>query len=376
LASRFSIEGIFRAKDKLSGFFGAVESRASKFARTMGRGFRTASVSAAKLDRAVSTVGIGTIAAGAAVGAGMLSIGRAANSVEDSMAKIATVITPAAGTVQDALAETKRAAIDWSKSHADSVEQFLDASYNMNSAGLNSAQALEGTRTALLLATGTMGDAGTASNLVATLFNNMGNKAGDAAKQMTRVGDVLAKTQALFQIKDLEQLNEGFKMGTPAALQYGVSLEQLSNVMGTLNTAGLQGSMAGTAFSATMREMLGASKELGFQIAKTATGGVDFAGTVANIEKKFGSFSRMTDKQKAAFQKAFGDEGLRGLSLMLGKSGELAGNLDKITNSAGEMVGAATKSRARGPRASTFSATGSARSRSISVTRYCPCSTP
>jgi len=343
LANRFSIEAIFKGHDRLSGIFARIEGNAGRMARMTSRAFARVEGATAGVDRMMRTAGVTALAAGAVVGAGMAKIATSANEVEDSLAAVATVITPVAGTIQSALAETKRAAIDWSKSHADSADTFIRASYDMSSAGLDSAQAIAGTRAALTLATGALGDPTTASNLLAVVFQNLGDKAADSTAEMTRLSDVLAKTQAVFAIKNLEQLNESLKMAAPSAIQFGVSVEQVSNAVGTLNSAGLQGSQAGTAFSATLRQMLKASKALRFEIAKTESGGIDFAGTITNIEKRFGSFAQMSDETKGKFQQVFGDEGVRAVALMLGKTDLLRQNLDKVTNSAGAAAEAAAK---------------------------------
>lgn len=335
MAGKFSLEAIFTAKDGTRGVTAKIASRIDRMTRMASRGLGAMDRTMDSVHRGLGRFAIGIGAAGLAAGAGVAAIISPAMQLEDQLAKLQTVTTPTFGTMNEALAKSKKAALDWSKTHVATADQFIEAQYNMASAGLDNEQALAGTRAALTLATATMGDADTAGNLLATVFNNLGNKAAPVEKEMNRLADVLAKTQAIAQIKDLGQLNESLKMGAPAAIQFGVSVEQLSAALGFLNTAGLQGGMAGTAFAATMRQMGKASKALGFQIAKTKSGGVDFAGTIGNIEKKFGSFAKMSDKQKAAFQKAFGDEGIRSIALMLGKTEDFRKQLDAVTNSTG-----------------------------------------
>jgi TP901 family phage tail tape measure protein len=335
MAGRFSVHALFKLTDKMSGPIAKIEGRMSKFARNASHSLEKLDGKMGKIGSGMKHAGVAMLAGGASAAAGIASVVKPALELETAMAKVSTVITPAMGTVQEAMEKTKKAALDWSNQHTQSAEQFLEASYNMSSAGLDSEQALAGTTAALTLATATLGDAATAGNLLATVYNNMGNKSGDAGVEMMRLADVLAKTQAVFQIADLSQLNESLKMGAPAAIQYGISVEQLSNAVGSLNTAGLQGGMAGTSFAASMRNMQKASKALKFEIAKTETGGVDFAGTLGNIAKKYGSFEKMTDKQKLAFQQAFGDEGLRAISLLLGKTELFDKNLEAITGKTG-----------------------------------------
>lgn len=343
MSGRFSIQAIFSAVNRFSQPLAKMDSDLMRATRRMSRGLKSVDSALGGVHRGL-VVGAKAAGAGmAAAGAGVAAVALPALKVEEAISKVSTVITPFAASMQDALAQTKASAVAWSRSHVQSIEEYLDASYNMSSAGLNHVQAIAGTEAALTLATATMGEAATAGNLLATVYNNMGNKGADAEAEMKRLGSVLARTQALFQIADLSMLNEGLKLGAPAAIQYGVSVEQLSAAIGALNTAGLQGSMAGTAFSASMRNINKASKALRFEVAKTADGGVDFAATLGNIATKYGSFDKMTDKTKAKFQKAFGDEGLRAISLLLGKTDEFNKQVMKVTDSLGAAESAQSK---------------------------------
>jgi hypothetical protein len=157
---------------------------------------------------------------------------------------------------------------------------------------------------------------------------------------MTRLGDVVARTQQYFKIANLGQLNEGLKYAVPVAKQYGISLEQVSTALGVLNTAGLEGSMAGTAFGAAMRQMIKASQDLGFTLVRTSDGGVDFIATIEAIKSKFGSFDEMTDETKLKLAKAFGDEGLRAISIFMGATSDMRKAHGELANAAGVTASA------------------------------------
>src|SRR6185503_14688695 len=133
----------------------------------------------------------------------------------------------------------------WSKAHRDSATEFLDSTYMMLSAGLNEKAAIEATRVGMTVATATFGNGADAASLLATVYNNMGDKTRDVSTEMTRLGDMLTKTQQTFQFANLDQLNEGLKYGIPTALQFGMQIDELSTIIGELNNAGLQGSLAG-----------------------------------------------------------------------------------------------------------------------------------
>gem|GEM_PF-5601717 len=275
-------------------------------------------------------------------------------NIQDSMASVNTVLNnanSAHGSLKSSYDAIKQSAIDWSQAHSDSAQKFVDTSYNMISAGLNSKAAIMATQQAMLLAKGTNGESTGAANLMAIVYNNMGKSLKDSAgnvlgmdASLGKISDTLSRTQGEFQILDLNQLTEGMKYGIPAALQYGVQLDQLSTIIGQLNTAGKQGSMAGTGFSSMMRNMVKASGDLNFKLAFNVEGdessGLNVINTLNNIKSKFGSIDLSEQMQ---LQKAFGDEGLSGLSLLLQNMEKLNEVSKVVTNSQGAAFDMASK---------------------------------
>jgi TP901 family phage tail tape measure protein len=308
-----------------------------KMAESM-KGFERAAQRGMKVAEFGAKMGVAGVLVGDAAGrakAALQGMMQPMVELEDRLGELRTVVTPASGSVVDAMGQMKSAAVDWSKNYSQRADQFVSASYMMSSAGLNHEQALAGTRTAMQVATATMGDQSTAANLLATIYNNLGNRSTSAATEMQRLGDITTKTQQMFQIKDLAQLNEGLKYAVPTAKQYRGEIEELYLVMGALNNAGLQGSMAGTAYSATMRNMMKASKSLGFEVARNSKGGIDFVATLENMRASLGPVSSMSDATTEKLKKAFGDEGVRSIVLLMDQTKLLKQQLGGIQGSAG-----------------------------------------
>lgn len=278
------------------------------------------------------------VSVGAAAGAVALwGILRPTQAVDRASRALETVVTPMYGSMEEDLRRVREAASAWAKEHVGSSAKFIETSYNMVSAGLTTEQAIEGTRKAIALATATKGEAAAAAEYLATVYNNMGNKAADVSAEMERLADITAMTQGFHAIKDLGQLMEGMKYATPVAKMYGISLEQVSAAIGVLNDAGIVGGSAGTAFTAAMRGMNKASADLGFAIARTAKGGVDFMGTMENLKAKFGS--RLLDpKVQQQLQEAFGDEGLKGVMSWMDKTQRLHDSLTALGGAAGKVA--------------------------------------
>jgi TP901 family phage tail tape measure protein len=230
-----------------------------------------------------------------------------------------------------------------SKLATASAGKFAEVSYSMLSAGLNAEQGIMATQQALILAKATMGDASEAAGLLATVYNNMGDKSAEVGVEMTHLSDVLAKTQAYFQIANLGQLNEGLKYAIPVAQQFGMSISEVTSVVGQLTTAGLQGSMAGTALGSMMSKVHDAAKKLDFSIAYDASGGVKLIDTLKNIQAKYGPINTWNTDTKLAFQEAFGQEGVRAVTLLQTSLGSLSTAYGEIANASGAAADMAGK---------------------------------
>lgn len=285
------------------------------------------------LGQKMTTTGAAVSGAAATMAFGLKSIIDPSMRVKSELQKLKTVTTSTMGSIDKSLSHTRKKAIEWSKAHTNSAQEYIRTTYMMASAGLKDQQAIAATETALRVAKATMADSAQTANLVATVYNNLGDKTANVTNEMGRLGDILTKTQQLFQLKNLGQLQEGLKYAIPSAKQFGTSVEELNVVLGKLNNAGMQGSMAGTAFASSMRKMISASQKLGFEISRTADGGISYIGTLKNIKKQFGGFDKMSDETKMAFQKAFGAEGLRAISLLSGEVGDLQQKLKQVKNS-------------------------------------------
>jgi TP901 family phage tail tape measure protein len=336
--SLFNMAVILTAVDHFSGPMQRVARSMTAFDRMAERGHAWSRVGQQITVASALTQGAATV-----MQRGLMSVLQPAQDVEDALAMVATVVQPMEGTVGDALGRVKREALEWSKAHTDTADEFVRTTYMMISAGLDERAAIEATKTSLGVATATMGDNIEAANLLAVVYNNMADKTADAQAEISRIGDTLTKTQQTFQFANLNQLTTGMQYAIPVALQYGSSLEEVAVIMGGLNNRGLQGSMAGTAWAATMRNLNKASKDLGFEIAKTADGGTDFIATLANIEAKFGAIVDLSPVMQERFKAAFGDEGMRAISLLVGESQNLSQAMLDVANSAGTVETAIQK---------------------------------
>lgn len=264
---------------------------------------------------------------GVAIAATMGLATHKAIQFEAALAPVKTVLSGTANEVESASSRIGKQAIAWSSQYKDSAEEYLGASYNLLSAGLNEQQAIAGTNMALKLATATLGDAVTSSALLGTIYNNFGDKTKNANQEMMALSDTVAKTQQLFQIANLGQLNDGLKNAAGSALAFKVSFDQTSAVVGQLNTLGITGGEAGTTFKNMMSKLSEGSAKLGYEVARTADGGVDLVKTLKNISA--------IGADGDTINKVFGTEAGKGISLLTAKIGDLEKGLLNIQGASG-----------------------------------------
>ncbi len=223
---------------------------------------------------------------------------------------------------------------EYSRTSLASDEEVLNIQYALHSAGFNEGAVDAAEERVHRLAKVTKGAAGQVGEIFAITFNNMAEgMAGTVEQKMNRIGNVLAKTQFQYQIRDFGQLGEGLKYASASAVAAKVPLEDMAAVVGQLNSAGLQGSVAGEAFRAMLRTMGKASEEFGFRIVRTKDGAMDLVGTLENFKNSIdsddvrmrleelvdASDGRISEQDALVqmIQEAVGEEGSRGFSLLL-----------------------------------------------------------
>ncbi len=110
-------------------------------------------------------------------------------------------------------------------------------------------------------------------------------------------------------------LGEGMKMAGAEAAGMKVPLDIIVTTIKQLHNAGLKSSISGTAFNAMLRQMNRASEELGFQIVRDKESMLDFVSTLQGLKEQVGGMK--AHEREGLLQKLFGDEGKKGLGLLI-----------------------------------------------------------
>ena len=279
--------------------------------------------------------GLGGLASTAAIG-GTLRKGFAqAFEIEGAAVRLRTVINDP--NTDPAMQKSLAHARDYALNNIATENEILSIEYALNSAGLAADTARVAATVTDQVAKVTGGAAEATGEVLATVYNNLGRSMqGTDEEKFARVGDILAKTQLKFQLKDFNQLGESLNQGAAAMSTYNVPLEQGVTLLGLLNTAGKKGGSAGTALNAVMRGLSKAQEELGMEIVRTSNGELDMIATLESLESALDGLG--IDERAVLLTKAFGDEGMSGIDPMLRELKNLKGALDEVTDGSRGIV--------------------------------------
>ncbi len=232
----------------------------------------------------------------------------------------------------------KKAAQEWERVHNGSAAAYIEMTDKMSAAGFKDVDAIRATRQVLTLATGTMSDASTASEILVYSYQQLGDKTKSVASEMKKHADMTAKVQQVYSMRGLGEFTDAMKDALPAASLMRQKYEEVAVAVGTLQRAGWQGGKAGGSYASILSQMEKASGELGFTMVKSADGALDFVATVDKISGKYGDLRKITPQVREELKAAFGDDGIRMLMVFQQQSGQMKKSMDDLRNSTGEAA--------------------------------------
>ena len=320
--------GARKAKESISGITESVQK--------IGNGSQSLSVAT---NLALVTGQLDRFSSG--ISAAVAVPGTLAASVESSMSRVSTVLDETntiGGDVPGTLAAIKKKAQEMAGGIGPAtlgMEEFNNSTFSLISSGLKAEQAIAGVTQATLLAQATGDSAAVAVSTLGGVYNNFGNKLSDSAAEMGKLSDIIARTHQYFAFENLEQFSTGLSNAAGAAIGFKVPFEQSAAVIGQLNSNMIVGANAGTAMKSILSQMGNASKRLGFEIAKTADGGVDLVATLQKIAA--------AGLSGAALTKAFGTEAGPAVGILTENLQALQGGYEAVSDSAGTTLAGAEK---------------------------------
>jgi TP901 family phage tail tape measure protein len=208
-------------------------------------------------------------------------------------------------------------------------------------AGLSVDQSLAAIPKTLQLAAAGGLDLAAAADISTNVLAQMGMTVGELA----RINDVLSLAQAKANFNVLE-LFEAMRPTAVTAKNLGISLEELTAVLGTMANAGERGSIAGTLLRNALTQMAGPSAKQ-IKIYKLLNINLrDFVAESGQIKNLTGFIGKLSELQKSGkltvpiLQALFGERGFRAVQILAGAG---ADEIDRLERSLAKAGGTAEK---------------------------------
>jgi TP901 family phage tail tape measure protein len=280
-------------------------------------------------------IGGASIAAGAAVAYGLKSMVDAAADVDHTMHYLSTNLDAGiAGTREYAQAQQFAEQMSVKFNYAQS--DIIDNLYRSKSFLGDWNTALAVTQASLAVAKGSMGDAATVGQQLATVFNDFGDKTKAVNPQISHFADMMAYISRNGAFHDVNELNAALGMSIGAAKAAGMSYADTLATLNAFQAVGIAnpGEALEESLQAFARGKL--QKDLGVALATTAAGGLDVIGTFVNLRKEMGAGTITVQK----FQEAAAALGIRGERALTAPIDQMVAMQKALTNPA-QVNGAA-----------------------------------
>lgn len=320
MASRFSIEAVFKAIDRMSAPVKRMNASIEKFSKGLGQVEKTTD----KVSSGLKKMGAAATAAAALTAAAIVDIVKTGAEFDRTLVGAAAKFDPAIKRGTEGFEKLRRAAEDIGERTEFNAQQGAEALKSLASAGFSVEQAIAALPGVVDLATASEVDLGTATEMATKALGAFGLKADDATqlgKNLTRVNDVMAFT-ANKTSASMEGLFESIKEGAPVAVAAGASMETFMAMAGKLSEAGIEGSVAGTTLKNVFLSLSAPTKRAADMLRKLRVSTRDANGNARDAVAVFADLEKATAglgtaARTNALEKIFGREAVAGASKLL-----------------------------------------------------------
>lgn len=251
---------------------------------------------------------------------------------EKSMSKVAGL----SGATEEELQKMKDTAKDYGRNSYFSATEASDAMGYMALAGWDAEQSIGALPGVLNLAASADMDLAEASDMVTDYLSAFGLEAKDAAY----FSDVLAYAQGNANTT-AEGLGEAFRNCAANMNAAGQDVETTTALLSMMANQGLKGSKAGTALSATMRDITNSMEDGAIRIGDTSIAVQDADGNFRDMTDILADVEQATNgmgsaERAAAMSSVFTADSIKGVNLMLNAGTDDARSFEnELRNSSG-----------------------------------------
>ncbi len=179
------------------------------------------------------------------VGTGVAAL-KMGSDFTDALAKVSTL----ADTTQVSMDDLKLGILDISNATGIAASEISGSVYDALSAGVDTADVLDYVQSNVMLVKAGFTDMGTAIDATSTILNAYGEKAYDVSK----IGDILVKTQDEGKIS-VDELGKNLGRVIPTASSLGVNMDQLGASYAIMTAKGQNASIATTNLNSMLGEL-------------------------------------------------------------------------------------------------------------------------
>jgi TP901 family phage tail tape measure protein len=349
MATKFAVETIFKAVDRISGPLTRMTSSVNRFANSAERSLGRVNKGLNSTSNAITGGIKATTAAAAVSGAALAKVVRTGAEFEQQITNAAAKFPGEIRRGTAAFEELSDAARQVGASTEFSASQAAEAVNFLAMAGFDAQQSIGALPKIVDLATAANLDLATASDIASDALGQFNMTSEDSEKQtanLSRIMDVMSKTATSANVT-VEQLFETFKDAGPVATAAGASIETVSALSGELANAGIKGSRAGTALRAVFGRLqapVGKSaevlKRLGIETRDSAGNMLDVVDILGTLDKSLANFG--TSEKAEILKTVFGEEPIAAVNVLLAAGSkrldDYRGQLEKTAGSTKKLA--------------------------------------
>lgn len=287
MASRFSVEAVFKAIDNFSSVVGGIQSKTQKMMKSVGASVEQLNGVVDKAIGGLKAIGAAALAAGGVAGAGLLHIVHAGADFEQSITNVGAVM----GKTRSQIADLEKEAMRLGVVTQFSSSEVAEAMEMMAKKGFDSSEILQGIPGVL----NAIAASGQGMAEVSTVVGSAIRGFGLEAKNASHVADLLAfaaeKTGAT-----ITDMGVALSNAAPTAKTLGVSIEDTAAAVGLMQKMGIDASTAGTAVATMLAKITKPSKDAAAQMAAMGIKFKDAHGNALPFVQILGQFVKAGDK--------------------------------------------------------------------------------
>lgn len=336
MATKFSVETVFKATDKVSGVLARMSSNVTRFADKAERSLNRVNAGLNNTSAAIGNGVKATAAAAAASGATLASITRTGADFEQQITSAAVKMGVAVSETSEEFKLLNETALALGASTEFSASQAATALKGLGAAGFNAKTAVSSLPVILDLASSAELGLEESTAILLDTLGQFGLRTEDPIKQavlMSKAVDSVTKSANLANLT-VPEVAEALKQVGPVSKAAGASLETTNALIVALAEGGKRGGEAGTALRAVFTRLQAPVGEAAKVLGRLGVQTRDSSGNMLDVIDILGTLDKSleglgTAEKGEILKRIFGEEPIAAVNILLAKGSK---ELDKYAS--------------------------------------------